>query len=103
MHGYITPVICSNIYYILRKYGSHNKVINKISDLLTILDVLQMDKKVIKSALISKFKDFEDALQNFAAVNSQNINSIITRNTKDYKFSELSVYTPEEYIRTIQT
>jgi predicted nucleic acid-binding protein len=100
IEGFITPVICSNVYYILRQTAKHEKVIDKLTQLLTIVDVIQMDRQVIKSALTSDFKDFEDALQNFAAIQQGDINVILTRNIKDFKKSKIGVMTPENYINT---
>lgn len=99
--GYITPVILSNVYYILRQIARHNRVIEKLNQLLSITDVLTMDKNVVINALNSGFKDFEDALQYFAAIKKSNIDTIITRNVKDFKTSEIGVLTPESYVRTI--
>lgn len=98
IEGYITPVICSNLYYLLRKVGSHEKVIEKLSKLLTITAVLPINKEVIIKSLNSRFKDFEDALQNYAAENSNEINIILTRNTKDFKNSKLAIISPENYL-----
>lgn len=97
--GYITPVIISNIYYLLRQTSTHQHVVSKLSELVEILDILKIDKSSIKQALKSPFKDFEDALQNYAAEQSLEIDVILTRNFKDYKHSKLSVMTPKEYIR----
>ena len=97
--GFLTPLIYSNVYYLLRQTAKHEKVIEKLKQLLKITDVLQMDRKVVKNALSSKFKDFEDSLQNYSAVNHGNIDLILTRNLKDYKNSELSVFTPETYVK----
>ncbi|MCD4768826.1 MAG: PIN domain-containing protein [Bacteroidales bacterium] len=99
--GFLTPVIISNIYYLLRRTAKHDKVIEKLKQLLTITDVLQMDRQVIEKALNSEFKDFEDALQNFSAINSGEIEVIITRNVKDYKKSEIGVLTPESFVKLI--
>ena len=52
-------------------------------------------------ALNSDFKDFEDALQNYAAETNGAINLIVTRNTKDYQKSELAVMKPEEFLKYI--
>jgi predicted nucleic acid-binding protein len=101
LDGFITPVIISNIYYILRRTAKHEKVIEKLKLLLTITNVLQMDRQVIEKALNSKFKDFEDALQHFAAINYGEIEVIITRNVKDYKKSEIGVLTPENFVKLI--
>jgi len=101
--GYLTPVIYSNVYYLLRQTASHEKVIEKLKQLLEITEVLKMDKGVVKNALYSGFKDFEDSLQNFAAVNFGSIDIILTRNLKDYKYSELGVFTPETYLKSINS
>jgi len=100
IQGYVTPVIYSNVYYLLRQTAKHEKVIEKLNQLLTITDVLIMDKDVIVMALNSKFQDFEDALQNYSAVKTGSIDVILTRNVKDFKNSELGVLTPENYLRT---
>jgi predicted nucleic acid-binding protein len=99
--GFLTPLIYSNVYYLLRQTAKHDKVIEKLKQLLKITDVLQMDRMVVENALNSGFKDFEDSLQNSSAVNSGNIDLIITRNLKDYKNSELGVFSPEIYIKSI--
>ena len=68
--------------------------------MITLTEVLTTSKEIIIQALNSKFKDFEDALQNYSAEVSENIDVVITRNTKDYKNSNLSIMTPETYIKT---
>ncbi|MBI9066260.1 MAG: PIN domain-containing protein [Salinivirgaceae bacterium] len=98
--GFLTPLIYSNVYYLLRQTAKHDKVIEKLKQLLKITDVLQMDRMVVENALNSGFKDFEDSLQNSSAVNNGNIDLILTRNLKDYKNSELGVFCPETYIKS---
>ena len=51
------------------------------------------------NALNSDFKDFEDALQNYSAVENGTVKVILTRNVKDFKNSELAVLTPESYLK----
>jgi len=97
--GFTTPVIICNTYYLLRKTAKHDIVIEKIKQLLTIIDVLKIDKEVVLDSLNSNFKDFEDALQNYSAVKNGKISIVLTRNIKDYKKSELAVMTPETYLR----
>ncbi len=100
--NYISPLTFSNSYYILRKLASHNKVIDKLKQLASIVEISHMNKKTVQLALNSGFKDFEDALQNFSALQSDDkIDVIITRNVKDYKNSEFSVMTPETFIKTL--
>lgn len=54
---------------------------------------------MILDSLNSRFKDFEDALQNFAALNNGTIKIILTRNIKDFQKSELAVFNPEIYLK----
>jgi predicted nucleic acid-binding protein len=98
--GFLTPVIFSNVYYLLRKTAGHKKVVGKLKELLMITDVLQMDKKVVSDALHSGFNDFEDGLQYFAANRKGGIQVILTRNIKDYRQSKISCMTPETYVKT---
>ena len=99
LKGYTTPVIICNVYYLLRKTANHDLIIEKIKQLLTLIDVLIMNKEVVLDSLNSGFKDFEDALQNFSAVKNGKINIVLTRNIKDYKKSDLAVLTPETYLK----
>lgn len=98
-NGYITPLIISNVYYLLKKQSNHKKVIEIIKNLLLIIDVVSIEKSVVVKALNSEFKDFENALKHFSAVKASTIEIIITQNIKDYKLSQLSVMTPSIFIK----
>lgn len=97
--GHITPVIISNVYYLLRQTAKHEKVIEKLTLLISFTEILVMDKNAIVQALSSDFKDFEDALQNYSAELNKEIDIIITRNVKDYKNSNLAIITPDSYLK----
>ena len=101
MAGFVTPVIISNVYYILSQENKQENVLDKLKNLLLIIDVLLIDKTTILVALNSNFKDFEDALQNYAAELNGTIDLIITRNTKDYKKSQIGVMNPVAFLKTI--
>lgn len=97
--GFVTPVIISNIYYLLSQKAKQEKVIEKLKILMSILEVLVIDKNAIIVALNSEFKDFEDALQNYSAELNGEIDIIITRNTKDYKKSQIGIMNPENFLK----
>ena len=97
--GFVTSVMLSNICYLLRKTATHSKVIESLRLLMSFLHVATTDKTAVINALNSDFKDFEYALRNFSAQNDDNIKIIITRNIKDYKTSNLSVMTPDSYLK----
>ncbi len=99
LKGFTTPVIICNVYYLLRKSAKHEIIIEKIKQLLNIIDIIKMDKEAVLGALNSNFKDFEDALQNFSAIENGEIKIILTRNIKDFKKSKLAILTPETYLK----
>jgi Na+-transporting NADH:ubiquinone oxidoreductase subunit NqrC len=94
-------VICSNVYYLLRQTARHDKVIDNLKQLLMITDILSMDKEVVSKDLISEFKEFDNSLQNFAAMKHGEIDVILTRNLRDFSKSEIGVLTPETYIKSL--
>lgn len=97
--AFITPVIISNIYYLLRQTAKHEKVIENLKLLVSITDILIIDRKIVLQALNSNFRDFEDALQNYSAELDKEIDLILTRNIKDFKNSNLAVMSPEDYLK----
>jgi predicted nucleic acid-binding protein len=96
--GFITPVILSNTYYLLRQKATHSQVIEKLKLLVSITEMLIIDKNSALLALTSSFNDFEDALQNYAAEKSNEVELIITRNIRDYKHSKLGVMEPVTFL-----
>lgn len=97
--GFLTPVIYSNLYYLLRQTARHEKVMENLKLLFSFTNVLIMDKEVVGNALNSNFRDFEDSLQNFSAAKNGEIDTIVTRNLKDFRKSRIGVLTPESFIK----
>ena len=95
---YISAVSYNNIYYILKQSNSHKDAINLLNELMGMTEVLDVSKAVIENALKSDFKDFEDAIQYYCAKSLDKIDLIITRDTKDFKKSDLPVLTSDEVI-----
>lgn len=95
--GFTTPLVFSNLFYILRKYKSKSMAIRTLATLENILDIVPVNKNSVEMALNSNFNDFEDALQYFSAIKAK-ANYIITRNKSDFKSSEIPVLTPEEFL-----
>ncbi len=102
LKGFVSSLCFSNLYYILRKVGSHKKVIKSLQDLSDLVEILEVDSGIIKSALSSEFKNFEDAIQYYSSMKFKNIECIITRNIKDYKNISIPIMTPETFLVTIE-
>jgi hypothetical protein len=63
--------------------------------------VISLDDKIIGLSLNdSDFKDYEDALQYYSALENGD-DMIITRNLKDFLKSKIPVLTAEQYLQRI--
>ena len=83
-------------HYLLKKYVEEKALREILFGLLDFLTVIPLDIDALKKGLKSNHKDFEDALQILCAYSIPGINSIVTRNVKDFKTSEIKVMTPDE-------
>ena len=97
----VSPITVTNINYIIGRLENQRKAETLRKKLLKIVQVEKVGQSIINKASNSKFKDFEDAVQNYCAEESGH-QIIITRNTKDYKESNLSILTPKEYLAKIK-
>lgn len=89
----------ATVNYLLTKYMSPEKAIEKLRKFKVISEISDLTEQTIEKSLNSNFKDFEDALQYFSALNAE-CSIIITRNAKDFKFSNLPVMSVEEYLNS---
>ena len=94
----VSSLCFGNLNYILSKHKSAieaRKILSRFKVLVTILPV---DDKIIELALNSDFKNFEDAIQYYCAIEN-GINILITRNLKDFKPVRIPVLTAEEFVK----
>ena len=84
----VSPMSFITIEYILRKRIGKEKAKRALAAIRTICVVCNCGKKEIDLALISSFKDFEDGVQYFIALNN-GADIIITRNKKDFKIYQI--------------
>ena len=96
----VSPLSFTTIDYVLNKYESSKSVLNKLRKFKIICEVCEVNEETIDKALNSNFKDFEDTVQYFTAIQS-NCSIIITRNGKDFKNSTIPIMTAEEYLSSI--
>lgn len=98
IHLFVSPLSFSNINYILSRQFSANQVRKKLLQFKTLVSVMDVSDKIIELALTSDFKDFEDGIQYFTAIEN-NIKILLTRNLKDYKTAQIPVMTAEQYLK----
>jgi predicted nucleic acid-binding protein len=101
IEGYLCATTITTIDYLVTK--THNKKVAKVAikKLLSLFKIASVNKKVLSLSIESEFTDFEDAVQYFSGQLVE-INSIVTRNTKDYKKANYPIYSPSELWGIIQ-
>jgi predicted nucleic acid-binding protein len=99
---FISALSYSNIYYILKKSCSHKEMISLLRDLEALTTTMDVTGRIISNALYSEFKDFEDAIQSFTAYSYKKMDAIVTRDVKNYKASDIPVFTPDEVITVLK-
>lgn len=100
---YLATVSYNNIYYIIRQTNSHADAINILSELQDWTEAIDVSKEVIRQALKSDFRDFEDAIQYHCATALPIIDCIVTRDTKDFRTSSIPTMTPREALTLIDS
>lgn len=94
----VSSLSFSNLYYLLRKLNGHAGALVLLGKFKLLVHVSAVADAEIQSALASRFKDFEDAIQHFAAKAEGGVSAIVTRNKADYSASEIPVLSPEEFL-----
>ena len=98
---YISASSVTDIYYIANQtLRNKAQVKNLLNKLLKIVSIAGVSEKEIRNALMLSWSDFEDSVQYSVAL-LQEMDGIITRNTKDYKESEIKIWEPEEFLETV--
>ena len=97
----ISALCLADVHYILLKQNPDLEVRYILRKFKVLVNVLPLDDKISDLALNSEFRDFEDAIQYYTAIeNDQDL--IITRNQSDFKESKLPVMTAGEFIKSIK-
>jgi predicted nucleic acid-binding protein len=94
---YVSSLSFSNLNYLLSRQYSQKDARRILNKFKVLVNVLGVDDKIIGLSLNSEFKDFEDAIQYYTAIEN-NISTLITRNLKDYKYAQIAVITAEDFL-----
>jgi predicted nucleic acid-binding protein len=92
-HSYATT------HYLLKKYIDEKVLRSLLLTLFEFIEVIPVDLSIIKKSLLSKHKDFEDAIQIFSANSIDRLDFIVTRNLKDFKEAGVAVLPPDEVLK----
>ncbi len=94
----VSPLSFATVNYFLAKIEHPEIAKEKLRKFKIISEICKLDEHTIEKGLNSSFKDFEDALQYFSAVESS-CEVIISRNGKDFRESLIPVMAADEYLK----
>jgi predicted nucleic acid-binding protein len=96
---YISSLTFANTNYVLSKLKSKKEARVILLKFKILVVVLELNDKIIELSLNDDdFKDFEDGLQYYTALENE-AEIIITRNLKDFKASKVPVMTASQYLK----
>lgn len=98
----VSSVTITDTNYIVEKYEGTKSAKQKTKLLLELVTLENVGESTVKKSSESKFKVFEDGVQNFCAIESKQ-KVIVTRNVKGFRNSELAIMTPKELLVKMNT
>lgn len=93
---YTSSLNFANMHYIISKKTNKDTALKTLIKLKLLISLLPLTDKIIELSLASNFSDFEDAIQYFSAIEN-GINTIITRDIKDFKKAKINVLSSKQY------
>jgi predicted nucleic acid-binding protein len=98
-------ILSFNIFfYVARKKLGNKAAIDYMATFLEIIKVVPADINLAMQAIIEPVgNDFEDSLQYYSAMQINNLDYIVTANTKDFKKGRISVITPLQFLKIYQS
>jgi predicted nucleic acid-binding protein len=102
LEGYLSALSYPTLFYLLRKEKGGDETLKILKKVRIVLKTAPVIEKIIDSALSSNFRDFEDAIQYYAAAEVKS-EYLITRNKKDYPAKLLKIVTAEEFLALLKS
>jgi len=93
--GYLCASTVTTLFYLVSKIIGAEKGQKEIRKLLNLFEVTPVNRMVLENALSSRFNDYEDAVL-YEAARAIKVNTIVTRNVKDFKKAKIHICTPSE-------
>jgi len=97
----VSALSFANTHYILSVQLKLPKIRTILLEFKSVVKVVSFDDGILDLSLGYKFKDFEDGIQYYTAV-EHSCEAIISRNKKDFKSGVLPVLTPREFLHLNQ-
>ena len=95
--AFLCATTITTIDYLLTQFLPASKARDTLRRLISLFEIATVNRPVIERALRSKIRDFEDAVLDEAG-QMAGVDSVVTRNTKDFAGSTLNVLDPNEFL-----
>lgn len=99
--GLVAAHSFDTIFYFLSKKYSRASAYEALKGLRKTIRVAAITQQIIDAAISQSWKDFEDAIH-YETATSLECDAIITRNKKDFKASDMTIYSPAEFLEQIK-
>lgn len=99
--GYLCATTVTTIHYLIAKALGAKEAGRHIQSLLSLFVIAPVNRAVLEQALAASFTDFEDAVLHAAACHA-GVQSIVTRNVRDFSKATLPVFAPGELINALE-
>ena len=94
---FVSTLSFANTHYILSEQMKKPRVRNTLRKFKTLVTVATFDDKILELSLGDEFKDFEDGIQYFIALENS-CEVVVTRNKKDFRNSQIPILSPKEFL-----
>jgi predicted nucleic acid-binding protein len=98
---FVSTLSLTTVHYFVSKTDGKMASVEKLRAFRLLTSVADASGSVVDKTLLSRFGDFEDAVQHFCAVEA-GCTHFVTRNTSDFKHSEIPDFTPEAFLTIYQ-
>lgn len=89
-----------NVHYLASSLKGKKEALKLVRQLKKIISLLPVTEATIEAAIAEDTRDLEDTVQFICAQENQ-MNFVITRNTKDFPKGKLPVVLPDVFLRTV--
>ena len=97
INGFVSAISLNNMHYIMRKRVDPNTALTYVRYVLNIFSIVPLDESILRIAVDTPHKDFEDAIQTISALQAK-ADCIVTRDKEHFNNKYISIISPEEYL-----
>lgn len=97
IEAFLCATTITTIDYLLIQSLPASTARDALRKLISLFEIATVNRPVIERALVSKIKDFEGAVLESAG-QMAGVDSVVTRNPKDFTGSVLKVFEPNEFL-----